>query len=108
MRDKISDGLLFAYYGKLLNEHQFGILRLYYDCDMSLAEISEISGTTRQGVREIIVRSILKLEEYEKKLGLVLKLKKISNNLERIIDHTYNNELLRNELESLLSELKEI
>ena len=108
MRDKLKDGILFAYYGKLLNEHQYEILQLYYDCDMSLSEISEIFGTTRQGVREIIIRSISKLEEYEKKLCLVLKLKKISNELERIINNIENKDSIRKQLELLLSEFKEI
>lgn len=47
MRDKINDAILFAYYGGLLNPHQREIMRLYYDCDMSLAEIGEETGITR-------------------------------------------------------------
>ena len=85
MRDKLQEGQLFAYYGGLLNEHRREILRLYYDCDMSLAEISDLQGITRQAVRDVIIRSVAILSEYEQKLGLIEKVKGVVTSLEELL-----------------------
>lgn len=108
MRDKIYDGLLFAYYGGLLNEHQREILRLYYDCDMSLSEIGDLMGITRQGVREVIVRSMTKFEKYESKLGLVAKIRNVIADLEEIIKGMACTDNEINKLKKLLNTIKEI
>ena len=108
MRDKIAIGLLFAYYGGLLNEHQREIMRLYCECDMSLAEISDETGITRQGVRDVIVRSSEKLRECEEKLGLVVKIKRIASSLEEIIADCPLDETTKAKAEQLLKEIKEI
>jgi predicted DNA-binding protein YlxM (UPF0122 family) len=107
MQDKISIGRLNDYYGGILNSHQQEIMRLYYDCDMSLAEISDDMGITRQAVREIIIRSTNKLSDMESKLGLVEKIKKVTNILELIIDRTQE-QGIKEDLISLLKEVKEI
>ena len=108
MRDKIGDGLLFAYYGGLLNEHQQEIMRLYCECDMSLGEISEETGLTRQGVRDVIVRSTEKLKDCEEKLGLVVKVRKIVSSLENMLDRCDFDDETKNEVEKLLKEIEEI
>ncbi len=110
MRDNVYCGLLNAYYGSMLNDHQREIMRLYYDCDMSLAEISEFLGVTRQAVREIIVRSTAKLTECENKLGLIKKVQSIASSLEKIIDTADKTsvEEIKNSLQELLNEIKEI
>lgn len=103
---KLETGLLNAYYGGLLNSHQAEIMRLYYDCDMSLAEIAEQLDITRQGVREVIVRSAKKLEGYEQKLGLVNKVKGLAEELEDIMERTDEN--TKTELSALLNKIKEL
>ena len=108
MRDKIGDGLLFAYYGGLLNDHQREIMRLYCECDMSLAEISDETGITRQGVRDVIVRSTQKLKEYEERLGLVVKIRRIVSSLEEIIDECDFDETNKNKVQQLLKDIEEI
>lgn len=110
MTDKVYGGLLNAYYGSMLNEHQKELMRLYYDCDMSLAEISEIKNVTRQAVRDILARSTAKLASWEAKLGLIGKVQKIAEALSDIIetaDKTSGAEL-KKDLEALLEEIKEI
>lgn len=57
-------------YGAILPEKQFRILDRYYNEDLSLSEIAENEGITRQGVSDFVKRGEAQLEEYEKKLGL--------------------------------------
>lgn len=58
------------FYGKLLSPRALRILRQYYDEDMSLAEIAEEFGITRQGVKDSIDKSSRYLADCEERLGL--------------------------------------
>ena len=49
--------LLFDFYGETLTEKQRELFDLYYNEDLSLSEIAEHAGITRQGVRDSIKRS---------------------------------------------------
>lgn len=64
------------YYGTLLTERQREALELYYDKDLSLQEISELFGISRQGVQDLIKRAEKQLLDFEDKLGLVAKSEK--------------------------------
>ena len=70
--DKIyKQTMLFDFYGELLTEHQ---RRVYEDAvyqDMSLGEIAEELGISRQGVHDLIRRCDKILLDYESKLHLV-------------------------------------
>lgn len=57
-------------YGQLLTEKQRDMLELYYNDDLSLAEIAEHYEISRQGVHDSIKRGEESLEEYERVLGL--------------------------------------
>ena len=73
MEKIVAQGLLYDFYGELLTEHQ---RRVYEDVvfnDMSLSEIAEEQGISRQGVHDMIRRCNRTLEEYEEKLHLVEK-----------------------------------
>lgn len=107
MSNKLEDCILNDYYGGLLNKHQSEVLRMYYDCDMTLSEISEESGITRQGIREIIARSTKKLQNFEDKLGLIKKVNEIAAELKRIISDTPDG-ATKKELEGLLHRIKEL
>lgn len=65
--------LLFDFYGETLTEKQRELFDLYYNEDLSLAEIAEHAGITRQGVRDSIKRAEHALREIEEKLGLVAR-----------------------------------
>ena len=65
--------LLFDFYGETLTEKQRQLFDLYYNEDLSLAEIAEHAGITRQGVRDSIKRAEHALREMEEKLGLVAR-----------------------------------
>ncbi|MFQ9140856.1 MAG: YlxM family DNA-binding protein [Oscillospiraceae bacterium] len=63
--------MLFDFYGELLTERQKEFYELYYDEDLSLSEIAENYGISRQGVRDVIVRAEAYMTEIEDKTGLV-------------------------------------
>lgn len=63
--------LLLDFYGEMLTFRQREMLELYYDDDLSLAEISEHAGITRQGVRDAVKRAESQLFELEEKIGMV-------------------------------------
>lgn len=73
---------LLDYYGGLLTDKQRDVVELYYNEDLSLAEISEHEGITRQGVRDSIKRGEAFLLELEEKLGMA----KTFGDLYRLLD----------------------
>ncbi len=79
----INISLLLDFYGKLLTERQFEVLSLYRNDDLSLGEISEITGITRQGVSDCIHKAEATLIAYEEKLGLEKAYHERKNILER-------------------------
>ena len=64
---------VFDFYGETLTEKQRELFDLYYNEDLSLSEIAEHAGITRQGVRDSIKRAEHALHEMEDKLGLVAR-----------------------------------
>jgi len=63
--------MLYDFYGDLLTQRQKEFYDLYYNEDLSLAEIAENYEITRQGVRDTIVRAEKTLEDIEEKTGLI-------------------------------------
>ncbi len=95
-------------YGALLTEHQAEMLRLYYDCDISLFEISEQFGISRQAVRDAIVRGEKSLVEFENKLGLRKILTKVKSGLENLLsDIPADLDLIADEVKALIDKLEE-
>ena len=78
--------ILFDFYGDILTEKQRELFDLYYNEDLSLAEIAEHLGITRQGVRDGIVRSEEILRKFEDKLGLAENYGKLSENVRKITE----------------------
>ena len=76
--------LLFDLYGTLLSEHQREIFDVYYNDDLSLSEIAENFGITRQGVLNNVRTAEKMLSEFEASLGLAEKFRKNSNLAEKI------------------------
>ena len=75
MKKDLSISGLNDVYGVLLTPHQREVIRNYYDYDLSLAEIAENSGISRQAVRDVIVKAVEQLKFYEGKLGFSEKIK---------------------------------
>lgn len=63
--------MLFDFYGELLTQHQRGVYEDAVYNDMSLGEIAEEYGISRQGVHDLIRRCDRILQNYESKLHLV-------------------------------------
>ena len=70
MERNVEIGLLFSIYRNMLTDRQAESIDLYYNEDLSLSEISEHMGITRQGVRDNIKRAESTLFDVEKRLGL--------------------------------------
>ena len=69
---------LLDFYAELLDEHTRGIMQAYYEDDLSLAEVAEDVGISRQGVRHLIKKGEEQLEFFESKLCLAKKDEDIS------------------------------
>lgn len=61
---------LLDFYGDVLDEHTKSVMKAYYDDDLSLAEIAEGVGISRQGVRHVIKKGEEQLTFLEDRLGL--------------------------------------
>lgn len=82
----MSIGFLLDFYGEILSERKKNILDMYYNEDLSLAEISNIVGISRQGVRDVIKKAETELLFYEEKLGLAQRFTDIRSSADRISD----------------------
>lgn len=75
---------LLDFYGGILSERQRELMTLYYDDDLSLAEIADIAGISRQGAHDFIKRGEAKLTDAEDALGLVARFEKIKDTVHEI------------------------
>ena len=111
MDKKVEISVLCQIYGKLLTEKQLNILDNYYNLDLSLSEIAENEGITRQAVRDIIKKGENKLFEFEEKLGIMKKEmkqeEKIANILSELtkIQTKFTDEQIAEILEHIKNEL---
>ena len=85
MDKKIEISMLWQIYGALLTEKQKEYIDYYYNEDLSLAEIAQNDGITRQGVRDIIKKGEKKLFEYEEKLLFIKKTMNLEKQIENIL-----------------------
>ena len=78
--------MLFDFYGDLLTERQKEFYDLYYNEDLSLAEIAENYGISRQGVRDVIVRAEAAMTEIEDKTHLIRRFYQMQKEIAAIED----------------------
>ncbi len=76
--------MLYDFYGQLLTPKQQEIMELFYSDDMSLSEIAQEYGISRQAVYDLLKRTEKILEAYELKLGLVHKFEQQQRRITRI------------------------
>ncbi len=102
--------ILLDFYGGLLTEKQASALDGYYNQDLSLAEIAEEMGISRQGVMAFLKQGEKHLRSFEDKLGLASRFSEISSGLEEMqsIVQTMANSEERTRLEELISSVSEI
>lgn len=83
MKD-LSVGILNELYGNMLTDRQCEFVRCYYDFDLSLGEIADQYGMTRQAVADALRKGEHALRKCEDQLGFFAKLSEIKNSLERV------------------------
>ena len=111
MKKIVEQGLLYDFYGELLTDHQ---KRIYQDAvynDLSLGEIADEYGITRQGVHDLLKRCSHSLQEYENKLHLIEKFLKIREKVNEINemaeDAAQSREILAERIKCLSDEILE-
>ena len=112
METKVEQAYLYDFYGELLNQHQRKVYEDFFFNDLSLSEIAEEEGISRQGVHDLVRRCTKALEEYENKLHLVEKFLYIKEKVGAIQNLTSsydakNQETIRAEINKISNEILE-
>ena len=79
---KIELAWLTAFYGGLLTDKQRQVLALHCEQDLSLGEIAQEAGISRQGVHDMLTRAAQRLFEMEEKLGMAARFRRMEEGLE--------------------------
>ena len=80
---KIELAWLTAFYGGLLTDKQRQVLTLHCEEDLSLAEIAQEAGISRQGVHDMLTRAAQRLFDMEEKLGMAARFQRMEDSLEK-------------------------
>ena len=105
MEKKVEVSILCELYGKLLTDKQFIFMDDYYNNDLSLSEIAENNGITRQAVRDIIGKTEKRLYDIENKLGFMNKNEKLEKEIKNIITIIDNSKDDRKTMEEIKKRL---
>ena len=97
-------GFLLDFYGDVLSERKRLVLDYYYNDDLSLAEIADEIGISRQGVRELIKKAEEELFFLEEKLHLHERAMRAAEDAERLLAMPMSDEV-RQGIEALLESL---
>lgn len=100
-------GYLLDFYGEILSERKRTVLEYYYNDDLSLAEIAEEIGISRQGVRDFIKKGEEELLFFEEKLGLLGRFRAYEETANRISELA-EKESLSDELRKEISHLSDL
>ncbi len=106
--------MLFDFYGDMLTERQREFYDLYYNEDLSLSEIAENYGISRQGVRDVIVRAEATLTELEDKTGIIRRFHVMQDQLKNVqravtdIGQRNTQQYQDEEIENLVKEINAI
>ena len=101
-------GYLLDFYGDVLPDRKREVLDYYYNDDLSLAEIAEEIGISRQGVRDIIKKAEDQLLFYEEKLGLAARFTAAQKSAEELVSLTSGLDLGKDIKEKIVSLLEVI
>ena len=105
LNKKVDLAFLSAFYGGLLTDNQRLVLSLHCEEDLSLAEIAEEIGISRQAVHETLTRASSRLTELESKLGVASRFRRMESGLEEALTALRNRKYQQAEhlMEELLS-----
>lgn len=102
----VEQGLLYDFYGELLTKHQQSVYKDVVFNDLSLSEIADEQGITRQGVHDLIRRCDRTLLGYEEKLGLIAKFQKTKEKVTEI--HRLTEEFSQTQNQALIEAIGRI
>lgn len=108
MNEILEQALLYDFYGELLTSHQKEIYEQFVLEDLSLSEIAEDAGISRQGVHDLIKRCNKTLEGYEAKLHLVEKFLSIKEKVHRMNELLEKEDVRNSGEEKLIQEIRKI
>ena len=84
MEKIVREGLLYDFYGQLLTRHQREVYeQVVYD-DLSLTEIAEQTGVSKQAVHDLVRRCTTIMRGYENKLGMIRRFGRIRESADRL------------------------
>ena len=110
MKKNLNVNILLDVYGSLLTDRQRVTLELYYGEDLSLGEISQETGITRQGVMNCIRKAEKKLFELETALGLIRKFRDLSEDIDKleglILQSEMSNRTILSQIDDLMVTIK--
>ncbi len=81
----LKNGYLLDFYGEVLSQRKRQVMDLYYNDDLSLGEIAEEIGISRQGVRELIKKAEEELCFYEAHLGMAARFGRIREQADALL-----------------------
>lgn len=84
LKEVVELSLLYDFYGELLSDTSKTVFEGYVLNDMTLAEISEETGVSRQGIHDTVKRTVKKLRTYENKLHLAERFNLVKRDVEKI------------------------
>ena len=84
MAKNLEISYLLDFYGDVLTDKQREAMEEYYNADLSLAEIAEGLGITRQGVRDAVKRGEATLVEREEKIGAAGRYRALADQLDQL------------------------
>jgi predicted DNA-binding protein YlxM (UPF0122 family) len=111
LKDASRMSLLCDFYGGLLKERKRKIFHMYYEEDLSLTEIADDVGVSRQAVHETLRRTARSLSEYEDKIGLVAKhalAEKAAAALDRLADERRSDAELAGRLRDIRAMIEDL
>ena len=92
-------------YGELLTIKQLNIVTSYYFDNLTISEIGDNFGISRQAVNDCINQSVKALQNYEDKLQIVTKLTRVEVELKKIAEESKDNNLTQ-KIDNIISDLR--
>lgn len=106
--------VLLDFYGEILTQRQRDMLDMYYNNDLSLAEIADNFSISRQGVRSVLKKGETILTEMEEKLSLASRFSTVQEKSEAIasrlseLNSKINDSFVSSEIDLIINQIKEL
>lgn len=107
MEKIVEQNMLYDFYGELLTEHQQNVYQDAIFNDMSLSEVADCYGISRQGAHDLIKRCDKIMQGYEEKLHLIHRFSAVKEKLHEI-QHVIDDETLNTKKEMIFELIQEI